>query len=190
MPKSCRLLATGCVALTFMIVPSGALASNADIEVEDRCDPASFDAALGAGSCVRPAGDGGGSVTFDELLARLGQKREHGKWRFKDDKVKLKYGESLDIAMTRGGEFHTVTEVGSFGLGCVPPLNELVFPEENPTNFPAECDDPLTFAPGADVPGGTGILPGQKFSFTGLSKGTHKYMCMIHPWMNSTVTVK
>jgi len=46
----------------------------------------------------------------------------------------------------------------------------------------------VTFAPGAA--GGTAILPGESFSFTGVTKGVHRYMCMIHPWMKTTVTVK
>ncbi|CAN5277198.1 hypothetical protein BH20ACT16_BH20ACT16_14740 [soil metagenome] len=36
----------------------------------------------------------------------------------------------------------------------------------DPTAFPAVCFDALTFAPGAVVPGGTGIGPGDSFSFT------------------------
>ena len=47
-------------------------------------------------------------LAFDELIGRLVKKQEHGKWRFKDEKVKLKYGEPLNITMSRGGEAHTV----------------------------------------------------------------------------------
>lgn len=189
MSKS-RVLASVTVGLALAAMPASAVASGPDIDVQDRCDPVSFDAVLGPGACARPAGDGGGIVTFGELIARLQEDQEHGGWRFKDDSVSLKRGARLKIAMTRGGEFHTVTEVASFGLGCVPDLNALTFPGQDPTAFPAECNDPLTFAPGAQVPGGDGILPGESFSVAGLGKGTHRFMCMIHPWMKSKVTVK
>lgn len=109
-------------------------------------------------------------------------------WRFKQDKVTLRPGQPLRIDMTRGGEAHTVTEVPSFGHGCVPELNALVFPGEDPTAFPAACADPATFTPG--VFGGNLIAPGMSFSYAGLSKGTHRFQCMIHPWMKSTVTVR
>jgi hypothetical protein len=182
-------LAAAAAALALAALPASAAASGAEIEVQDVCDPVSFNAALGDGACVRPAGDGGGSVAFDELFARLERRREHGAWRFKGDKV-VRDGEALRVSMTRGGEFHTFTEVAAFGLGCVPPLNAAVFPGQDPTAFPAQCADPLTFAPGAAVPGGTGILPGQSFTITGLQKGTHRFVCLIHPWMKSTVTVR
>jgi plastocyanin len=184
-----RFLALATVGIA-LALPATAGASGAHIQVEDVCDEASFNAVLGEGACDRPAGDGGGNVTFDELLARLQAKQEHKAWRFKEDKVTIRHGESLKVAMTRGGEAHTVTEVPSFGLGCVEELNHLVFPGQDPTALPAVCEDPLVFTPGAFVPGGDLILPGQSFSVTGLSKGTHRFMCMIHPWMKSTVTVR
>jgi plastocyanin len=96
----------------------------------------------------------------------------------------------LKITMTRGGERHTVTEFSSFGLGCISAINALVFPAQDPTAVPAVCDDPLTFASGATVPGGNAIRPGESISFTGLSKGVHRFMCMIHPWMKTTVAVR
>jgi plastocyanin len=183
-----RLLATATVGLALAAAPAAALASDGVIDVQDRCDGASFNAA--GIDCFRPVGDGGGSVTLDELFATLAAKREHSGWRFKDDKVTIKQGQALKVTMSRGGEGHTVTEVSSFGLGCVPPINELVFPGQDPTAFPAACADSLTFTPGAFVPGGNLIAPGLPFEIAGLSKGTHRFMCMIHPWMKSTVTVK
>lgn len=189
MPKS-HVLAFITAGLAVAAMPTSARASDPVIEVQDRCDPASFNAVLGPGACVRPAGDGGGLVTFAELFARLEEDQEHSNWRFKDDSVSLRSGAPLKVKMTRGGEFHTVTEVGSFGHGCVPELNAVTFPGEDPTALPDECGDPLTFQPGAFVPGGDGILPGQSFSVGGLGKGVHRFMCMIHPWMTSKVTVR
>jgi plastocyanin len=180
-----RLLAAATVGLALAALPATALASDG-IEVQDRCDEATFNAA--GIDCHRPAGDGGGSVTLDALFASLAADRQNDKWRFKGDKVTLREGQPLNISMTRGGEAHTVTEVPVFGLGCVPPLNEVVFPGQDPTAFPPECANPATFTPG--IFGGDLIVPGMTFTKVGLSKGTHRFQCMIHPWMKSTVTVR
>lgn len=187
--RKSRFLAIATAGLALAALPATAVASGPDLEVQDRCDPVSFDAVLGDGACARPEGDSGGIVTFDEFIARLQEDRSVGGWRFKPGRTTIKDG-ALDIAMTRGGEAHTVTEVGSFGHGCVPELNALTFPGEDPTDLPAVCDDPLTFAPGFAVPGGNLIVPGTSFSYDHLSKGTHRFQCMIHPWMKSTVTVR
>jgi plastocyanin len=183
--KTKTLLATATVGLALAAMPAAALASDG-IDVQDRCDETSFNAA--GIDCHRPAGDGGGSVTLGALFATLAVNHAHENWRFKQDKVSLRGGQPLNIAMTRGGEAHTVTEVPSFGLGCVPELNAVVFPGQDPTAFPAACASPATFTPG--IFGGDLIAPGLDFSKAGLSKGTHRFQCMIHPWMKSTVTVK
>jgi plastocyanin len=183
-----RFLATATLGLALAALPASAVASDAGIDVQDRCDPETFNAALGEGACSR-VDDSGSKVTFDELFARLAVKHEHPNWRFKDEKVTLKQGQPLNVTMTKGGEGHTVTEVPSFGLGCVPELNAVVFPGQDPTAFPAVCGDPATFTPGAF--GGDLIAPGlPSFSHTGLDKGVHRFQCMIHPWMKSTVTVR
>ena len=59
------------------IAPAGASSDDAEvIEVEDDCDPETFDAAVGPGTCV-----GDGDTTFDELVEELEDDGEHGKWR-------------------------------------------------------------------------------------------------------------
>jgi plastocyanin len=185
-----RLLATATVGLAFAVTPAAALASDGGITVQDRCDHDSFVAALGdPHACDRPQGDGGGVTTFDELIASLIADRANDHWRFKEEKVALRAGQSLNVTMNRGGEGHTVTEVPSFGPGCVPELNALVFPGQDPTAFPAACGAATTFTPG--FLGGDLIAPGLPgFSKVGLSKGTHRFQCMIHPWMKSTVAVR
>ncbi len=184
--KTKTLLATATAAVALVAMPAAALASSDGIDVQDRCDVATFNAA--GIECDRPAGDGGGSVTIDELFASLVQNQRNDKWRFKGDKVTIKAGQPLNITMSRGGEGHTVTEVPSFGLGCVPELNAVVFPGQDPTAFPAVCGAPATFTPG--IFGGDLIAPGLDFTKVGLSKGTHRFECMIHPWMRTTVTVR
>lgn len=183
------LLAAATVGLALAAAPAAALASDGTIDVQDRCDGPSFQAA--GIDCNRPAGDGGGSVTLGELFSSLVADQSNGKWRFKDDRVTIRQGEAVNVTMSRGGEAHTITEVPTFGLGCVPELNGPVFPGQDPTAVPAAiCANPLTFTPGAFVPGGNLVLPGQSFAIAGLSKGTHRFQCMIHPWMKTTVTVR
>ncbi|HUR85781.1 MAG TPA: hypothetical protein VMY78_10585 [Solirubrobacteraceae bacterium] len=184
--KKSRFLATATV-LAILATPAVAAADEL-IDVQDRCDPTTFNAALGDGACAPLPGGRGGQVTFDELIGSLITDQENGAWRFKDDDVKLRRGQSLKVVMSRGGEGHTVTEVSSFGLGCVPELNALVFPGQDPTAFPEVCNDPATFTPG--IFGGDLIAPGLDYEKTGLSKGVHRYQCMIHPWMTSKVTVR
>ena len=169
-----RLIAAAVAVLGLAALPAAASASGGGglVKVEDRCDPASFDAVLGPGSCA-PADGRGGQVTFDELIEELTEKREHDGWRFDRDKVKLDRGESLTARMTRGGEFHTFAPVARFGPGCVPELNAPVFAGQDQTPI-AECDDPANF-------GRFGIVPGAELRFESLARGTHRFMCLDPP---------
>lgn len=184
-----HLLAVATVGLAFAAIPATAPASDGGITVQDRCDHDSFVAALqDEHACDRPQDDGGGVTTFDELISSLIADRANDHWRFKEEKVALRAGQPLNIRMNRGGEGHTVTEVPSFGPGCVPELNALVFAGQDQTP-PAACGAATTFTPG--FLGGDLIAPGLPgFAKVGLSKGTHRFQCMIHPWMKSTVTVR
>jgi hypothetical protein len=178
-----RLIASVVAVVGLAALPAAAGASGSDrlIKVEDRCDPATFDAALGDGACV-PVSSSGGQVTFDELFAELADKREHGGWSFSREKVQLDEGGSLTVRLTRGGEFHTFTQVERFGPGCVPELNAPVFPGQDQTP-PAICDDPEVF-------GLTGVFPGHDLEVENLSAGTYRFMCLIHPWMKTTAEVR
>lgn len=146
------------------------------IELQDDCDPATFNAALGEGACV-----GDGDTTFDELIESLIEGDPDGHWRNHPDKTHVRRGDNLAITNT-GGEFHTLTEVAAFGPGCVPEINDLLGLTGPPA---ADCgaafSDPRTALP----PGGSGTLPTK-----GMSPGTHKFECMIHPWMHTTVKVR
>lgn len=136
----------------------------------DRCEPASFNAALGAGTCV-----GDGKVTFDEFIAELVKKGTHHQWRNQPTQVALDAGRPLTVVNV-GGEFHTFTEVIEFGGGFVPDLNALT---GNPVPAP-EC---LDF-------GSIQFLPaGAVASLSGLDEGTHLFECCIHPWMRTTAKV-
>ena len=81
------------------------------------------------------------------------------------------------MAINRGGEVHTFTEVEEFGGGIVPPLNDL---SHNPVVAP-ECAslDPDDF-----------VAPGATYREEALEHaGTARFQCCIHPWMRLEVKV-
>ena len=71
-----------------------------------------------------------------------------------------------------------MTEVAEFGGGCVPELNEILGPHVRSV----ECAIPGIF-------GSTGIAPAATLETGALASGTHRFMCLIHPWMKTTATV-
>jgi plastocyanin len=182
-------LLTGAVALGaagLLAVPATAGAHDGGrtevVEAQDDCDPASFDAAVGPGTCI-----GDGDTTFDEFVEELLDDGEHGKWRFHPDRTTIRRGDSLRVTGV-GGEFHTFTEVQRFGGGCVEEVNELL----GLTPI-AECEDLVEVEEGVFVPRGfveTGVPPGGHHVVEDLAPGVHKFECLIHPWMQATVTVR
>jgi len=138
------------------------------ITMKDACDPETF-AAVG---CLRT----GGGVTFDHFLAQLGKHGIMRAWHFAPPTVNARVGQTL-LAVNRGGEVHTFTEVEEFGGGIVPELNEL---SGNPVPAP-EC---LALAAGDFVaPGGTHTDEVEE-------AGVEHYQCCIHPWMRTNVTAR
>ncbi|MGH3105131.1 MAG: cupredoxin domain-containing protein [Gaiellaceae bacterium] len=161
--------ATLVASLAVAAVALGAPSSR-QVEVLDDCDAASFNAVLGDGACVK---DGG--VTFEEFIGQLLAQGRAPAWRFAPGHLKLAAGETI-TARNRGGEFHTFTEVAAFGGGCVEELNALL----GLTPVP-ECGIPGIF-------GTTGVAPGGTVSTGPLAAGTHRFLCLIHPWMRTTAT--
>ena len=142
------------------------------IEVLDACDPMSFNAAIGAGTCTRPGG-----LSFSSFIAQLTAKGEVGAWRFAPaNNVQVQVGQIL-LAINRGGEVHTFTEVEEFGGGLVPLLNDL----SHNTDVAPEC---LALTPSDFIP------PGGTKSDDVEVAGTEKYQCCIHPWMRAVVTAR
>jgi plastocyanin len=142
------------------------------VSMKDQCDPASFNAAVGAGTCV---GHNGG-VAFDTFLAEVAQTGKAGAWHFAPGVVHLRDGEAVQ-ARNIGGEAHTFTEVDEFGGGIVPILNQL---SGNPVEAP-ECKH----LAGTDF-----IPPGAMTTPDAEEPGVHHYQCCIHPWMRTDVIVR
>ncbi len=112
--------------------PSSAQDGAERVRILDDCDPATFDAVLGAGAC---AGDG--ETTFQQFIAELVATQTAEEWKFDDDRFDVKPGGAI-LAVNRGGETHTFTRVKEFGGGFVPELNAL---SGNPNPAP-ECSLP------------------------------------------------
>jgi plastocyanin len=170
-----RLLGTlGITAVLGLMLATGsaAVSGSRQVVIRDDCDPASFNAVIGPGTCVKD-----GSTTFSDFVGQLISQGRAPAWRFAPDQLSLAAGGTLE-GTNKGGEDHTLTEVANFGGGCIPVLNGLL----GLTPVP-EC---------AGFPGGafgaTLIHAGGTLTVT-LGPGVHRFECLIHPWMRTTVTV-
>jgi plastocyanin len=141
------------------------------IEIHDACDPMTFNAVLGAGGCERSGG-----VKFGQFIEQVTEKGAAPAWFFAPSNVEARVGQTL-LAINRGGEVHTFTEVEEFGGGIIPMLNQL----SHNTEVAPEC---LALQPSDFIPaGGT-------FRDDVEEVGTEHYQCCIHPWMRATVTAR
>jgi plastocyanin len=143
-----------------------------DVDMKDQCDPATFNAAFGPGTCI----DHQNGVQLDAFIEQLTNSQQAGAWHFAPGTVQLKDGQAVKATNT-GGEVHTFTEVDEFGGGFIPELNAL---SGNPVPA-AEC---LQLGPGDFIPPGASTAPDAE------EPGTHLYQCCIHPWMRTTVFVQ
>ena len=138
------------------------------IEVLDACDPATFNAVLGAGTCTRSGG-----IKFSRFIEQLTKHGSIDAWRFAPSTIEAPVGTTL-LAMNRGGEVHTFTEVKQFGGGIVPLLNQL--------------SGNLVVAPECQALASDDFIPpGGTDSDDSVGSGTELYQCCIHPWMRTTV---
>ena len=133
----------------------------------DACDPETFNAAVGPGTCSRSGG-----VRFEDFVAELTRHHSAGAWHFAPSEVTLRTGQQL-VANNRGGEAHTFTEVEEFGGGIVPFLNDLV----GLKNVAPECNAAVVIPPGGST------------HETEHEAGVEKYQCCIHPWMRAEVRI-
>jgi hypothetical protein len=150
--------------------PAAVTAAQHTVTMFDACDPETFNAALGAGTCTRSGG-----VRFADFLALLGRHHSIGAWHFAPPNVTMRAGQML-IARNLGGETHTFTEVDEFGGGIVPDLNRLT----GLTTVAPEC----THLAPSDF-----LAPGSSSSEEEEEAGVEKYQCCIHPWMRAQVRI-
>jgi plastocyanin len=157
------------------VAPNRPLTARAEVQrnvsLMDACDPTTFNAAVGPGSCVR-----GGGMTFQQFLAELQAHGSVGAWHFAPTVVNASVGQTL-LATNRGGEVHTFTEVEHFGGGIVPVLNQL----SGNTTVAPECQH---------LEADDFVAPGHTYSEEIEEAGTENYQCCIHPWMRLTVNAR
>ena len=145
--------------------------ANAQVSVQDQCDPATFNAALGNGTCSKQ-----GTTTFAQFNSELNASHQVAAWRFVPNALTIRVGQAITATNT-GGEMHTFTEVAAFGGGIVPSLNTA----SGNTQEAPEC---------AALPANAMIASGGTFQTDAATDvGTELYQCCIHPWMRATVTV-
>ena len=156
------------------------------VQLRDDCDPATFNAAVGPGTCV-----GDGDTLFADFLAEFDAQGSVDEWRFNPDNSEADRGVQ---ARNRGGETHTFTEVARFGGGFVPrlnggaePLTECAARDANGNTIPIPGTPILLPAAAANA---TTVPAGQLGKTMMLQKGTHKFQCCIHPWMQSTIKIE
>jgi plastocyanin len=188
---SCALVFGALVLFTV----SGAIAQNnnaastdVNIDIRDYCDPASFNAAIGPGTCERGAQNplSNGAITFPGFVAEVNLDKSVGAWRFVPQQVQIAEGGTLHL-QSLGGETHTFTEVKRFGGGFVAFLNAA---SGNPVPAP-ECAQMVAgqLVPQPPGPDNLFIAPGTTATVTE-HQGVARYQCCIHPWMRLTITPK
>src|SRR6266700_477698 len=189
MPKL-AILATGLAVLvglwdTATKVATAQVNSNdANVALVDNCDPETFNAAVGPGTCATTPHPH--DTTFAEFIGLLFSPLAtniigHPAWQFSPGYISVRAGQTVR-ATNAGGEDHTFTEVTAFGGGFVPPLNGVGGPAGTVALIPAAACLP--------PPGTVVVAPGDTVQITGLSPGVHKFQCCIHPWMRAVVDVE
>lgn len=176
----------GAVMLLWGLPPAGADRDGRTVKVLDRCEPESFNEAVGPGTCAlhRGVGPDGvrfkpGNVTFGEFVEELPD-GGHKAWEFRPDDFKIDEGEFVR-AENRGGEDHTFTEVDEFGPGCIQFLNDALGLTGPPVT---DCDVAL------DEENPSYLDPGEAVEIDDLDEGVHLFYCAIHPWMQAVVEVE
>src|SRR5262249_32762283 len=141
------------------------------VSMHDGCDPQTFNAAFGDGTCVR-----NGGVNLDLFVSQLLKHQSVGAWHFAPGQTDARAGDTF-VAVNKGGEVHAFTEVDDFGGGIIDQLNALAgTPIMAEACGKLEDDD---FVP-----------PGATYRETPDGTGTVKFQCCIHPWMRLTANIK
>jgi hypothetical protein len=171
------------------------------IRIWDACDPATFNAKVGPGTC-QPGHHG--QTVFDDFFAEVQLDQIAGGWRFnpllnttegvlKLARLELEPGDRLSL-QNMGGEVHTFTKVEEFGGGFFAPLNPLTGnPEPAPECARVLADGSLAPQPETDtnqfVEAGT-TEPGPFAGTRALPLGVTHWECCVHPWMRINVVVR
>ena len=96
-----------------LAAPSDASRGGQKVELQDDCQPTSFNLALGAGAYI-----GHGKTSFGAFIAELQAKKTAKDWKFDPSMLTVRAGRPV-ILKNEGGETHTFTMVKAFGGGFV-----------------------------------------------------------------------
>jgi hypothetical protein len=195
-----RWLAVGIgVALLLSCLATANAQTTKTITMRDACDPASFNAAVGPGTCI-PGQHG--NTLFTDFIGELQTDQNAGAWRFnpmlnatagtfKLVRLDLTSGDQTTI-QNKGGETHTFTRVDKFGGGFKAVLNGLT---GNPVPAP-ECAQVLngTLMPQPESATNQFVEAGKTEAgptagSSALPLGVSRWECCIHPWMRMVVVV-
>jgi hypothetical protein len=195
-----RWLAVGIgVALLLSCLATANAQTTKTITMRDACDPASFNAAVGPGTCI-PGQHG--NTLFTDFIGELQTDQNAGAWRFnpmlnatagtfKLVRLDLTSGDQTTI-QNKGGETHTFTRVDKFGGGFKAVLNGLT---GNPVPAP-ECAQVLngTLMPQPESATNQFVEAGKTEAGptagrSALPLGVSRWECCIHPWMRMVVVV-
>ena len=156
------------------------------ISIRDFCDPTTFNAIIGPGSCLRDDNVAvNGSETFPGFISELGQEKSVGAWRYNPITFKNEEGVNLTL-VNRGGETHTFTRVAEFGGGFVAALNG---PSGNLVPRP-ECAKVVNGQLVPQSPSANNIFINHGQTIMGpriVGDESAKFQCCIHPWMHFTI---
>ena len=186
--RKVAILASGLAALGSFWVTATKIgtaqvnSNDANVAIVDTCDPATFNAAIGPGTCASTPHRY--DTTFPEFIGLLFSPLAaniigHPAWQFAPGYISVRAGQAVR-ATNAGGEGHTFTEVADFGGGFVPPLNGVGGPAGTQPLVPAT----------ACLSGPPIVAPGGTLRLNQLSPGVHKFQCCIHPWMRAVVDVE
>lgn len=154
------------------VVATTTAAGDVRVMMRDACDPATFNATVGPGTCERHRP----GVPFERFLSILGARHTVGDWRFEPTELTMHVGQTL-TAFNDGGELHTFTKVDEFGGGIIPLLNQVGGTPDVAPECAAIQESEFTAPHHTDVEG------------VETESGTFKYQCCIHPWMRTIVHV-
>jgi hypothetical protein len=183
-PLALLALATMFMSPAFAEENHGQKTSQVTVHLWDYCDPGTFNAALGSGTCNRDTATG--AITVTGFLAEVTSDKSAGAWRFSPAEIKSKHEKVALTLQNVGGETHTFTRVKKFGGGFVDALNQA---SGNPVPAP-ECAQMVNGAltPQAPGPDNLFILPGgTATASTPKREDATRYQCCIHPWMRLVV---
>lgn len=172
--------AMGAAAVASLVLSAPAASADSGnvklMRLLDECDSVTFNATFGPNFCVKS-----GSVTANQFLAALPTGGSPA-WWINNRADTIKAGDPLHV-VNQGGILHTFTEVKTFGSGVIPPFDVAV------NNAPTAVKPDGTPVGFADI-GTSGVAPGTGALDVVPTKGVHRYQCIFHPWMRTTVTVR